>query len=174
MKPEDKHSKYGTKFRGIECSSFDNNTACFKFCFIKSYSRTMTSLNFGIKAEKKVKSIFVQLVANFRYGNIYREIIDTKQINWCQTMEGADTNPFFKLVMDIIRQSIPGLFHKCPYEGTMEFYNITIDDEIAMKTSIFPEGQYKYNVTIYEKSNKLLLMLVVFTEVKSPVKNSFG
>ncbi|KAL7013682.1 hypothetical protein ACKWTF_015525 [Chironomus riparius] len=174
MKPEDKFSKYGTKFRGIECSSFDNSTAYFKFCYIKSYSRTMTTLNFGIQPQKKLKALFVQLIANFRYGNIYREVVDTKQINWCQIMDGADYNLFFKLILDIIRKSIPELFHKCPYEGIMKFKNITIDDEMGMKASIFPEGQYKYNVTIYERSSKMILMMVVFTEVKSPLKNSFG
>jgi hypothetical protein len=130
-------------------------------------------LNFGFKVERKVKNIFVRFIANYRYGNIYREVVDTKQIDWCQIMDGADYNLFLKLILDIIRQSVPGLFHKCPYEGLMQLYNITINDEIAMKTSLFPEGQYKYNVTIYEKQ-KMILMLVAYTEVKSPVKNSWG
>jgi hypothetical protein len=62
-------------------------------------------------------------------------------------MDGLDYNLFLKLIFDIIRQSIPELFHKCPYEGTMELLSITIDKEMAMKASVLPEGQYKSNVT---------------------------
>ena len=174
MKAGDNLSKYGVKFRGIECLSTDNSTVYFTFCFVKSYSKKMSTLNFGLKIQKKVKSIFVQLIASFRYGNIYREIVDTKQINWCQIMDGADYNLFLKLILDIIRQSVPGLFHKCPYEGLLEFYNITMETEDARKVTLFPEGQYKYNITISEGPDKIVLVLVAFTEVKSPVKNSWG
>jgi len=174
MRPGDDVSKYIIRFRGIECLSTDNSTGYFTFCFIKSYSRTTTTMNFGLKVQKKVKSIFVQLVASFRYGNIYREVVDTKQMNWCQIMDGVDYNLFLKLVLDMIRPSIPGLFHKCPYEGVMEFHNITLDTDVAKKVTLFPEGQYKYNITIYDSPNRIVLVLVVFTEVKSPLKSSFG
>jgi len=167
-------SKYSTRFRAIECFAPDNSTVYFTFCFIKSFSRTISTMNFGLKVERKVKSIFIQLVASFRYGNIYREVLDTKQINWCQIMDGSDYNLFLKMILDMIRQAVPGLFHKCPYEGLMEFRNITLDIEEATKRALFPEGQYKYNITICDKPDRMILMLVVFTEVKSPVKTSFG
>lgn len=174
MTPEDKFAKYSTRFRGVECSSPQNTTIYFKFCFAKSYSRTISTLNFGIKTYKKLNSIFLHIVASFRYGNIYREIIDTKVVNFCQAMKDSNYNLFLKFIFDIIEKSIPGLLHKCPYEGDFDFKNITIDNELAMKFSIFPEGQYKYNISILENPEKLMLIMVIFTEVKSPVKTSFG
>ncbi|KAL7013681.1 hypothetical protein ACKWTF_015524 [Chironomus riparius] len=174
MKPGEDLSRYSVRFRGIECLSMDNSTAYFTFCFVKSYSRTATTINFGINTQKKMKSIFVQLVASFRYGNIYREIVDTKLINWCQVMAGADYNLFMKLILDMIRPSVPGLFHKCPYEGLMEFKNVTMDVEIAKKISIFPEGQYRVNTTIHNGPDKIILALITYSEIKSPIKTSFG
>ena len=134
----------------------------------------MSTMNFGLKVERKIKTIYLQLVASFRYGNIYREIVDTKQLNWCQIMDGADYNLFLKLVLDIIRKTVSGLFHKCPYEGLMEYYNITLDTESAKKVTLFPEGQYKFNISIYDKPERLVLALTAFTEIKSPIKSSFG
>jgi hypothetical protein len=174
MKPGEDLSKYSAKFRGIECLSTDNSTAAFKFCYVKNYSRKMSTLNFGIEIQRKIQSIYIQLVASFRYGNIYREIVDTKLLNWCQIMDGADYNLFFKFILDIIRQSIPGLFHKCPYEGTLELNNITMFTEDALKITVFPEGQYKYNITISDRPDRVVLILVVYTEIRSPVKNSWG
>ncbi|KAL7013679.1 hypothetical protein ACKWTF_015522 [Chironomus riparius] len=174
MTSEDKFAKYTTKFRGIECKSIDNTTIYFKFCYAKSYSRTISTLNFGIKTQKKLNSIYLRIVASFRYGNIYREVIDSKLVNFCQAMNGSSYNLFLKFIFDVIEKSIPGLLHKCPYEGDFDFKNITIDNQLAMKFSIFPEGQYKYNISILENSDKVMLMMVIFTEVKSPVKTSFG
>ena len=89
-------------------------------------------------------------------------------------MGGADYNLFLKLVLDMIRPSVPGLFHKCPYAGLMELRNITLDAETAKKVSVFPEGQYRYNITISDKPERIVLILVIFVEVKSPIKSSFG
>ena len=114
---EDKNSLYGTRFRGVNCSSYEKFIAEFTFCYVKAYSRKVTTLNFGINFKKPLKHVFVQLFAYYRYGNIYREIVSSQKINWCEIMEGAGYNLFFKMMIDVIAQSIPGLFHKCPYEG---------------------------------------------------------
>lgn len=140
---EDKNSIYFTKFRSVKCENFDNSSAILSFCFVKPISRTVTSLNFGLEIFKPLNSFFLRLIANFRYGNIYREIVDTKIVDFCGAMSGTEFNPFLKMSIEIISQSIPNLFHKCPYVGKNEFYNITIDNEISRKWSIFPNGQYK-------------------------------
>lgn len=174
MKPEDKFAKYSSRFRAIECKSTDNSTAYFTKCYVKSYSRNFQSLNFGIQTLKNLSSIFVHILTSYRYGNIYREVIDTKLINWCQMMDGVDQNLFFKLILDSIRDSAPGIFHKCPYGGLFEFYNITVTDEVVKKVSIFPDGQYRYNITISTKPDRIILVMRIDFEIKSPLKTSFG
>jgi hypothetical protein len=140
---EDKNLPYSFKFRAVECENFDNSTAILTFCNVKSFSRTFITLNFGYEIFKPLNSLYVQLIALYRYGNIYREIVDTKVVDFCGAMSGTDFNPFMKMIFDIISKSIPKLFHKCPYEGKEGFYNITMDQETGKKWSIFPEGQYK-------------------------------
>ncbi|KAL7013677.1 hypothetical protein ACKWTF_015520 [Chironomus riparius] len=173
LQPNEKNVNYISKFRAVNCNSLHNSTAYWTLCYIKSYSRTISTLNFGIKAENPIKP-FLQFVASYRYGNIYREVMDTKIFDWCVIMDGLDSNILVKFILDTIRESIPGLFHKCPYYGLMEFYNITINDEVAKKLSIFPEGQYKYNVTIFDRPDRVILVIAVFVDVKSPSKSSFG
>lgn len=64
--------------------------------------------------------------------------IDPKTINLCKVMDGAESIPFMKFIVDLIRSSAPKLFQKCPNEMPLEIYNITIDDEVTKKMKIFP------------------------------------
>jgi hypothetical protein len=91
-------------------------------------------------------------------------------------MQSTDYNLFLKLCIDIIKGSIPNLFHKCPYVGLNEFYNITLDINVGKSFAIFPEGQYKYDISLAETPDvdPPTIVLTVFTEVSSPLKRSFG
>lgn len=171
--PNEKNLVYMTRFRAVECQNHQNQTAYFTFCYVKSYSRNTSTLNFGIQVVKPLE-IYFRLIANYRYGLIYREILDSKLVDYCQLMKNVGTNPIIKFMIDSIKKSVPKLFHACPYEGLMEFRNLTIEDDVIKKLQIFPEGQYKYNVSIYDTPKQLVMVIVVFTEVKSPLKNSFG
>lgn len=175
-KEEAKNEKYATKFRAVQCYSHDNSSAYFTFCYIKAYSRKFSTLNFGIRGLKDwdKPDFYVRIIAYYRYGNIYREIIDSKTIDWCKIIDGIDSNPFIKFEIEIFRKSAPKIFQKCPYEQPIEFYNLTIDDEVAKKLQIFPEGQYKYLLKMSPYPDKTILELTFFTETRSPDKKSFG
>jgi hypothetical protein len=173
---EDEFFKYRTRFRAVKCESVDNSTAYWNFCFIKAHNRYLTSLNFGWMMVKPFTKWYLRVQADYRYGNIYREIVDTKSMDFCPIMakSGSGFNLFFKLIFDLIKASVPSLFHKCPYVERQDFYNITIDDELAKKTTIFPEGQYKYNISFCRNIERADLTLIVFSEIRSPLKSSFG
>lgn len=171
---EDKFGKYVTRFRAVDCKNLHNSTAYITKCFIKNYSRSVSTLNFAVKTVKPLVNIYLQLVVSYRYGNIYREVMDTKVINWCEVQHGSMFNPLLNFILDVIRESVPNLFHECPYEGFLEFYNITVNDDLAMKMAMFSDGQYKFNATIYDRPNRIFSILTVFNEIKSPLKTSFG
>lgn len=173
MLPNERNITYGTRFRGIECKNYDNKTAYLTFCFIKNYSRKLSTMNFGIQVMKPV-TIFFRLAVSYRYGVIYREVLDSKIVDFCELMNTLESNKLLKFILDLIRKTAKGLFHKCPYEGLMEYYNITVDDELMKTTTLFPEGQYRYNVSIFDTPKKIVLNMQVFTEVRSPLKTSFG
>lgn len=65
----------------------------------------------------------------------------TEALNWCSFMNGDFQNVFHTMLVDIMRQSAPQLFHKCPYKGDIKVYNMTLDlDKLKF---IFPSGIYR-------------------------------
>ncbi|KAG5669398.1 hypothetical protein PVAND_017285 [Polypedilum vanderplanki] len=124
------------RFRAVQCKSYNESLAKIKFCYVKAYSRTITTLNIGTELMGSTNSLFVRMVSFYRYGTIYREIMDTKWIDWCAIMKGADYNLFLKLALDGIKKSVPGMFHPCPYGGLIEYYNITLDLKVTSSVTI--------------------------------------
>lgn len=114
-KPKDEYVK-GRRFTAVQCQS-DNSTIIFHFCFVKAISRKVVTLNVGLTFVKTLKKFFVQFIENYRYGNIYREVINTHKMDYCSIMENADSNPFFSSVMKEVKESAGYMFHKCPYGG---------------------------------------------------------
>ena len=162
----------GTRFQSIECSA-NNLTAVVKYCFIKAISRKVVTLNVGVKPLKSFKKPFyVQLILYYRYGLIFREVINTKKQEWCDFMDGKTKNLYLSHTIAQINSSAPNLFHKCPYEGDVEVKNLTVDDQKAF--SVFPEGIYKTSVLVFETSVEPSFSLNIISQVKSAIKESLG
>ena len=87
-----------------------------------------------------------QFILHYRYGTIYREVIDTKKREWCSIMDGMQTHMYIMLIIRQLKESAPKLFHKCPYQGDYQLYNITVDESKAF--DLFPEGYYKLKTRI--------------------------
>ena len=171
----ERKSFYGSTFQKIVCKSFDNSTGYLRNCFVRAYSKQFVSMNFGYKLYRPLeKPFFVRLIISYRYGTIYRDVLDTKNIDWCAVMEGAASNLLFTQFLRTFKNSIPKLFHKCPYENEADFFNITLDESDTRKLTIFPEGQYKYSVTISKPADKPLANMCISIYTKSPMKDSFG
>lgn len=134
---------FNLRFRSVKCSNFDEEIILFTFCNIKAYSRTSTVLNFGFKVLKPRGGFHFQIVVDYRYGTIFRQVLDSKVIDFCGIMDGTVFNPLLKHVFETIGESAPKLFHKCPYDGLNEFYNITMNNERARIAATFPDGIYR-------------------------------
>jgi Protein of unknown function (DUF1091) len=172
---DDVKLRYFVKIRGIKCESFDNATAYPTICFAKAYSRKVTAINFGYSILKPLKkNLYVEISCNYRYGNVYREVISTKPLNWCSTVETVKLNPVMKLFINSMDTGMSKIIHKCPYEGNENFYNITIDQDKARKISIFPEGYYKFSIKTFSNVNQPIIFWHIFMEINSPLKDSFG
>lgn len=105
----------GDRPRSVKCEG-DNSTLKFSFCNIKAYSAKLAVINLGFEILKTVqKPIYFQVIMSYRFGNIYRPMIDTKAIDLCAIMEGNTFNPFMKIIIDRINQYFPNVLHKCPY-----------------------------------------------------------
>lgn len=162
----------GTRFRSVECTS-DNYTIVLLKCYLKAYSRRIVTLTFIANVVWKLeKPIYVQLLYYYRYGNIYRQVINTKPLEWCSIMSGESNHPLMTHVITQLKNAAPTIFHKCPYEGIQEFLNVTIDDKKTF--DIFPQGFYQTRFIVFNKSNHEIFQVNIFYEVKSILKESMG
>ena len=166
---------YYSTFKSMECKSFDPNvTGYFRNCFIKAYSRNYVTLNFGYKLHKPMtKPFHFQFIMSFRYGTIYREVINLKS-EYCEMMETAKSNKVFQNMIITFVQTAPGLFHKCPYKDEADFFNISLDESKSRNIVMIPEGFYKICIFISKPVDVRLLRLCLVFYTKSPKKESFG
>ncbi|KAL7012336.1 hypothetical protein ACKWTF_014785 [Chironomus riparius] len=169
----DKRSSYSGRFRSIECDA-NNRSAIVEHCFIKPVSRQHATLNVQIHFTEVIyRPVYVNLILFYRYGNIYREVINTKVIEWCTIMDGIANHLFLMQTVELIKQFAGNSLRKCPYNTDIKLNNITIDMTKAM--DIFPQGTYKFSwITMNKKSQEFLWKLNATLDIKSPLKESMG
>ena len=173
-KSSDNWQNFGVRFRSVKCEA-DNKTIVVLHCYLKPVSRKIVTFNLKVKFLVPYKKpIYDQLIIYYRYGNIYREIIDTHQHELCSVIDGANANPLFKVVINMLKSVAPDLVHKCPYTGELDLKNFTMNISLLdTATMMFPSGIYRVDVqTIFNGSSAFNLSVVV--ESKSPLNENFG
>jgi hypothetical protein len=163
----------GLRFKSAKCES-DNTTISIKYCYLKAISRRIVSFNLGlIFLIPYTKPYYVQMILSYRYGTIFRTVIDTKRVEWCGFMTGSNVHPYFKLSVDQLRKSASILFHKCPYDGEIDLKNVTVNELYNSGPFNFPEGIYRSDIIIF-RNDKQTLKVTNVCEVKSSLKETFG
>lgn len=175
VKEDEMKRAYGVRLTGMKCKNYDNLTAFISKCFIKPY-RNFTTFNFAYVVVKPlIKPVYLQVIAQYRYGTIFRDIIDTHKRDWCEAIENVDTNPFLRM---IYRHSVgldnPNMPKKCPITKSAEFLNITMGNVKATDRIWWPEGAYKFIFKFYKFNEMPLFEVMYKIDMKSPVKSSFG
>ena len=170
----DKNFTNGARFSSLKCEA-DNKTILVKFCYLKAVSRKIVTLNFGVKLLVPfVKPYFGQVILYYRYGTIFRQIIDVKKFEICAILDGNDTNPLIKLILEMLKSRAPNLIHKCPYEGDWDLRNFTMNTDLIEGASmLFPQGIYRSDFSLYINDSRTFNISGNF-EIKSPLKESFG
>lgn len=46
---------------------------------------------------------------------IYRDVMHTPRLDWCNLMKVETTNKIVETVMQLARKFVPSALHKCPY-----------------------------------------------------------
>jgi hypothetical protein len=165
--------QYSARFRSIECDA-NNKTVTIQYCYIKAVSRKHATMNVKIHLSEPIPGpMHVQLILFYRYGNIYREVIDTKRIEWCAIMNGMTGHLFLMQILQFMRPIAGTGLQKCPYKIDIELKNITLDETKAM--DVFPEGTYKFSwITTTKKNFEFSWRFNVSLYIKSPLKESMG
>ena len=173
-KSEDNFQYFGVKFKSVKCQS-DNLTVYTKYCYLKAVSRKIVTFNLGVKLLVLLKKPFYgHGVVFYRYGTIFRQIIDVKKLEFCSILDGSDTNPFVKLMIVMLKIQAPHLIHKCPFNGDWDLRNFTVDSNLMDKVSmLFPEGTYRLDISAFI-NEKISFNFSGTADVKSPLKESFG
>lgn len=52
----------------------------------------------------------------YKYGNEYRQIIKSPTIDWNKVVTGKKINPFFQIVVNMMKKTSPSLFLKPPWK----------------------------------------------------------
>ena len=91
-------------------------------------------------------------------------------IEWCTFKKS--TSVFYSMIFDLIKDSAPGLLHKCPYYGRVDIYNMTVNTNKFL--SVFSQGDYRVNVNFSEGGKTDLFRLIFGLNNKSAIKSSFG
>ena len=173
-KTEDNFQYVGIRFKSVKCQS-DNISIIAKYCYLKAISRKVVVFNLGLKLLVPYKKpFFGHAILYYRYGTIFRQIIDTKKLELCGILDGVDTNPLIRLIVDMVKSIAPNEVHNCPYEGDWDLRNFTLNLDLVDKaTMLFSQGIYRWDYSSFYNNSKAFNVSLIF-ETKSPIKESFG
>lgn len=64
----------------------------------------------------------------YKYGTIYREVLNTQRIDWCQLMKEREkhTNLLVRQMYLLMRDGFPELMHDCPYKVRKQNFSAII------------------------------------------------
>lgn len=60
----------------------------------------------------------------YKYGTIYREVMHTPLMNWCDMPLSQTSNPMIKQLIKFANDIDPNLVHSCPYTVIVFYLDI--------------------------------------------------
>ena len=51
----------------------------------------------------------------FKSGKDYREILKVPTVDWGEVIDGKKLNPFFQIIINMLRKAAPSTFRKFPW-----------------------------------------------------------
>ena len=93
--------KMTIRFTSMICPTFDPVVITNLTCFIKAYSRTQSTANFGYMISKNLMKLILKAVVEYKYGTVFREgnqiielcvmisVMSPPRIDWCSFNKGS-------------------------------------------------------------------------------------
>lgn len=131
-----------SRFRALKCTPLNETVASFKYCYLRAYSRSYVSMNWGITrhlpfdrpldvflfdfdCQSLASSMFqVKIKIMYRYGNIYREVLHT-EFEWCGLVDGTSNNVVANAFAKLLKAAAPQMFQPCPFPTVSRFFVVT-------------------------------------------------
>lgn len=117
-----------TRFKSGFATSLNPQVCTVHYCHIKAYSRRVSTFNIAATLHKTLvkpfyvtKRIFsfgqtwilfifqIKMIVSYRYGNIFRQILDVPVLEWCDVVNGIKPMFSWKCVSILLRTA-PHIF----------------------------------------------------------------
>lgn len=168
------------RFRTVHCESSGKSLKVI-FCFIKTFSRKIFTLNIGLEAVRNMTSIMVNfdlfilfssvnsLLGKFHLffkfdaliyrdsGKSFQRILNFENIDWCKIYNTAKEIQFFKLFLDdlVMRTSAAVFLEICNKVGDFKAHNISVSNLPFFGP--FPNGDYFISFKAYNDIDDLIM-----------------
>lgn len=128
------------RLKSFKCISY-NTSITIKYCRLKvTRNRSMLAINMTFYTKWQAPLNLV-VSMSYKYGQIYREVVKTPQIEFCGALKNFNNmHPFLKSMLDIFGESIAPLIKGCPF---VESLNFVAEPDLSRFPSILPTGMYR-------------------------------
>lgn len=128
-------------------------------CTLVDVSRTFSYMNLILILKKPVSNLRVDVNIFFRRssGAEFKRIISWPKIDVCKFAEDIETYSILKSYLMYTNKTFNGIIHSCPYKR-VEFSNVnfSLNSNDKLETFLFPSGENKFSVRIYNNRVKNL------------------
>lgn len=107
---------------------------------------------------------------SYKYGTIYRDVIPLPAIDFCELIGGTTGHPMAMMFFNMAKDYTEFGKERCPL-SRVEVKNLTVD--VSKLPSIFPMGDYRANLTFFNKEDPKIYQFIVITETTSSIRTSF-
>lgn len=119
------------KLKALKCFVDRPEVFSIEKCYVQAVSRTFSTFNLIANFKNPVYSpilvsckkncdafnrLQLTVVIYYRYGTIFREVINPPTFEWCSSVESLSANVYLKPIHDLLKDTAPQIFQKCPYK----------------------------------------------------------
>lgn len=121
----------------LNCKSSNLKGMSFEVCKVGS-----KGLNVSFEISIPTNKINVQLDVLMKKDGEFKKLLKTPVVEWCSHVKKLkkETNRFRRAFWDILKETAPDLFKKCPYKARFEGGNLNIPSN---QISFLPLTEYK-------------------------------
>lgn len=105
--------------------------------------RQSATLHYSCTLKTPVHAVQIRVVLYYKFV-VYQQFMVDIVVDFCGYMSGKVPSFVLDIVMPVI-MPISNLNHTCPYDGTVTFTNLEIDDRL-MDNKVLPPGKYRIDL----------------------------
>jgi hypothetical protein len=142
------HENYGARVRYMaitNCKSNDHKGMYFNTCEVGP-----KGLNVSFTVLKSTNKIMVSMETLMKRDGQFKKLVRVANIEWCEFVKKVrkEKNRFVRAIWDILKETMPDLFRKCPYAPAATLTGINMNTPSNL-ISFLPRTEYKINVEGY-------------------------